>query len=89
MTWVLLCRMKTVLTKLKMLILTVHTTVSVMNMALMGMNHGCMGTGFIRLVMVIFGHEIKATFSKGLHQTILHDGSSHSLKVLQERVLKR
>ena len=52
MTWVLLCRMKTVLAKLQMLTLTVHITVSVMNMALMGMKHGCMGTGFIRLVMV-------------------------------------
>ena len=47
------------------------------------------GDWFYKTGYGIFGHEIKATFSKGLHQTILHDGSSHSLKVLQERVLKR
>ena len=35
----------------------------------------------------IFGHEVKAT--KSPHQTILHDGSSHSLKVLQGRGLER
>ena len=35
----------------------------------------------------IFGHGVKQ--QRGLHQTILHDGSSHILKVLQERVLKR
>ena len=44
--------MKTVLAKLKMLILTVHITVSVMNMALMQMEHGRTGIGFVRLVMV-------------------------------------
>ena len=38
--------------RLKMVILTVHITVYVMAMALMRMKHGCMGTGFIRLVMV-------------------------------------
>ena len=35
----------------------------------------------------IFSHEVKAT--KGLYQIILRNGWWHSLKVLQERVLKR
>ena len=36
-----------------------------------------------------FGHEVKAGLQKGLYQTILRHGSSHSLKVLQERVLNK
>ena len=46
------CLMKTVLANLKMLILTVHITASVINIALMRLEHGCIGIGFIRLVMV-------------------------------------
>ena len=38
--------------KVKNGILRVHVTVPVMTMALMQMKHGCMGIGFIRLVMV-------------------------------------
>ena len=47
-----LYHMKMVSARLKMLTLKVHITVSVMTMALMQMKHGCMGIGFIRLVMV-------------------------------------
>ena len=47
MTWVFCCHMKMVSAKLKMLILKVHITVSVMTMALMWIKHGCMGIGFI------------------------------------------
>ena len=70
-----------------MLILKVHITVSVMTMALMPMKHGCMGIGFIRLVMVFLAMKLKQ--QKGPQQTILRDGSSHGLKVLQEKELKR
>ena len=65
----------------------VHITVSVMTMALMRIIYGCMGIGFIRLVIVFL--VMKKTQQKGLHQIILCDGSSHNLKALQERVLKR
>ena len=53
--------MKMVSTKLKMITLKVPITVSVMTMGLMRMKQGCMGIGFIPLVMVFFGHERKAT----------------------------
>ena len=44
--------MKMVSARLKMLTLKVHITVVVMTMKLMRMKHGCMGTGFIRQIMV-------------------------------------
>ena len=53
--------MKMVLARLKMLTLRVRIIVTVMAMVLIQMKHGCMGTGFIRWIMVIFGHEVKAT----------------------------
>ena len=74
------------LARLKILTFKVRITVSVMAMALMQMKHGCMGIGFIRKNMVFLVMEERQ--QKGLHQTILHDGLP-SLKVLQEKVLKR
>ena len=44
--------MKMVSASLKMSTLEVHITAYVMTMALMRMEHGCMGIGFIGLVMV-------------------------------------
>ena len=50
--------MKMVLIGLKKLTLKVHITVSVITMALMQMNHGCIGIDFIR--QIIFGDKVKA-----------------------------
>ena len=49
--------MKMVLIGLKKLTLKVHITVSVITMALMQMNHGCIGIDFIR--QIIFGDKVK------------------------------
>ena len=46
--------MKMVSARLRMSTLKVHITVSVMVMVSMRMNHGCMGIGFIRQIMVFF-----------------------------------
>ena len=58
MIWVLLYHMKMVLIGLKKITLKVHITVSVITIALMQMNHGCMEIDFIR--QIIFGHKVKA-----------------------------
>ena len=55
---VTLYHMKMVLIGLKKLTLKVHITVSVITMALMQMNHGCIGIDFIR--QIIFGDKVKA-----------------------------
>ena len=60
---------------------------SVMIMALAQMKHESMVIGFTRQAMQYSPPGQK--LQKVLPQTILRDGSSHSLKVLQERVLKR
>ena len=57
MIWVLLYHVKMVLIGLKKFTLKVHITVSVITIALMQMNHGCMGIDFIR--QIIFGHKVK------------------------------
>ena len=74
-------------TKLKVLISKVYITVSVMTMALMQIKHGCMGIGFIQLVIGIFGQEVKAT--KRSPPDNLMPWIITQSKVLQERVLKR
>ena len=72
MIWAFLYHMKMVSARLKMPALKVQITTSVMTMALMRMKHGCMGIGFIRLVMVFLA--MKYRLQKRPHQTILHDG---------------
>ena len=79
--------MKMVSARLKMLTLRVHIAVSVMIVALMQMKHGCMETGFIWQILLSL--DIILRLQKDLHKTILHDGSLHSLKVLQERALNK
>ena len=79
--------MKMVSARLKILILKEHLSIFVMTMALMRMKHTCMGIGSIWHTKIFLA--MKSRKQKGPHQTILHDGSSHSQKALQKRALKR
>ena len=80
--------MKMVSERLKILtLIKVIIIVFVITMALIQMKYGCMGTGFIRRIMVLL--VIKKMPRKGPHQKILQDGSLSSPGALQKRLLKR
>ena len=51
------------------------------------MKHEWIGTGFISQNMTFLVMEEK--LQRDLHQTTLHNGYLHNLKVLQEKVLER